>query len=181
MADNLAVKDANGVAQTIAMTDVASVLLPKHKLNDGTNDIKSGSAANLSGTSGANALMATPPGQWAVNHVPAVNTVATITKAAGAAGVRHVCTSLSFTLSAGTSAPTAAVKTVSLRDGATGAGTVLQSWAVGVEATAGRAHTVTLTGLNIVGSAATAMTLEFDSAAGANSFESVNLCGYSTS
>lgn len=180
MADNLAIKDANGTTQTIATTDVNSVHLRKVKLNDGTNDVKTGSAANLAAVSGINAALVTEPGNWTVYHAPAANTQATASKAAGGAGVRHVCKAVSFTLVAGASAPTAATATVNLRDGATGAGTILMSWTVAISAVAGACNTVSLSGLNIVGTANTAMTIEYTGSVGANTTTSVNLVGYST-
>lgn len=180
MADNLSVKDALGVSQTIAMTDVSSVLLPKHKINDGTNDVKTGTATSLAGQSSVNALQTVPVGNWAVKHAPAAATQATAAKSAGASGVRHVCTSISATFAAGATPPTAELGTLNLRDGATGAGTILGSWTLGVEATACRTTIFTLSGLNIIGTAATAMTLEFAAAGGSNTTQSVTMTGYST-
>jgi hypothetical protein len=101
---------------------------------------------------------------------------ATASKAAGAAGVRHVCTALSFTLSARTAVAAADV-TVNLRDGASGAGSILQSWTFALTAATIAPITVSLSGLKIVGSAATAMTLEF-AAALTNLLQSVDLIGY---
>ena len=40
----------------------------------------------------------TRPGDWSVQSNPAVNVQASASKGAGAAGVQHVCTSLSFSL-----------------------------------------------------------------------------------
>jgi len=149
------------------------------QLTDGTNSIKSGSAANLDDLSSVNALMVVRPGQWSVTDAPGAAAKATITKAAGGAGVRHVCTGLVCTLTAGTSAPTAALVTFNLRDGATGAGTILATFTIGVEATAGRTSApVCLAGLNIVGTANTAMTLETSATTGANVAASVSLMGY---
>ena len=120
---------------------------------------------------------------WVVSSAPAVNTVATTTQAAspapaGGQGTRHVCTSITAIFAAGTAAPTAAVGTVNLRDGASGAGTILASFSIGVEATAGRTTLLELTGLEIIGSPNTAMTLEFTAAGGLNTFESVTLTGH---
>ena len=147
--------------------------------SDGTNEIKSGSAANLAAQSSANAVLASSPGEWSVTHAPAVNTVATATKAAGAAGVRHICTGVSARIVAGTTAPAAIQGTLNLRDGASGAGSILASWTVVLAAAIGARDEVNLTGLHVVGTAATAMTLEFVAAGGANTFESVALFGHS--
>jgi hypothetical protein len=178
---NLAIIDGNGAAQSIQMTTVGGALLPNQKLNDGVNDIKSASAANLSAEVGVNALMTAAPGMWAVTNAPAVNTQATISKAAGAAGVRHVCTALTCTLANDATGSAQANVLFNLRDGATGAGTILLSFTLAVPATAGDCRILTLSGLNIVGSAATAMTLEIASAPGAHTAASVGLVGYDVS
>lgn len=117
-------------------------------------------------------------GDWAQGHTPAANTQATTTKAAGGAGVRHVCTSISATLVAGATAPTATTVEVALRDGATGAGTILWEQTIGIQAVAGATNAIHIAPLNIIGSANTAMTLEFSAAAGANTLESVSMTGY---
>lgn len=112
---------------------------------------------------------------WAVNHVPAAATQATISKAAGAAGTKHVCTSISATLcTVATAQPDIKVY---LRDGATGAGTVLLGQTLLMDANL--VWTWTLGGLNIIGSDATAMTLEFSAAGAAATLSSVAMTGYS--
>ncbi|HEV3129595.1 MAG TPA: hypothetical protein VGY32_11465 [Solirubrobacteraceae bacterium] len=118
--------------------------------------------------------LVTGPGGFAVQNQPAANTQATVTQAAGAAGVRHVCTSISAAITAGASAGT--VVFVNLRDGASGAGTIL--WSIALDAPANGSDTVTISGLNIVGTAATAMTLEFSAAGGITTNETVALTGY---
>lgn len=136
--------------------------------------LRSASATNISATTQIPALTS-QPGTWAVNSNPGVNTVATVTRAAGAAGVRHVCRSVSIKLVAVATA-TEAVAIVNLRDGTSGTGTVLQSWTL--LASASSHDEVNLTDLYIVGSAATAMTLEFTAASGALTFQSVNITGH---
>jgi hypothetical protein len=138
--------------------------------------VASGSA--LSGKDGTGSALVTPPGQWAVSHVPGATAQATIAKAA-VAGTRHVCTAIIVTLTATGSAPAAAVLGWTLRDGATGAGTILLAGRIAIEAVAGyNVPPVLLSGLNIVGSVNTAMTLEFDSGAGNNTTEAVAMAGY---
>jgi hypothetical protein len=117
------------------------------------------------------------PLNWSITHTPAANTQATITQAL-ATGFRHVATSISFTFAADTGIVAAATVLVNLRDGATGAGTILWSQRVSVPATAGSCTTVSLGSLSIPGTASTAMTLEFAAAGGASTFESVALTGY---
>lgn len=150
------------------------------QLTDATNTIKSGSAANIAAASGANALLTTAPGQWSEYHAPAVNTVATKSKAAGAAGVRHVCTWVSFTLANDATGSVQTGLAFNLRDGATGAGTILASWTMACPATAGDCRTFSISGLNIPGTAATAMTLETASAPGTHTAASVAFGGYDT-
>jgi hypothetical protein len=141
--------------------------------------LRTNSAATLSASTQSFAMLAASPGEWSVNHTPAANTVATITRAAGAAGVRHVCRSISATL-IGLAAAAEATVLVNLRDGATGAGTILWSTRLLVTGTTGSETGITLANLNVIGSAATAMTIEFAAAGGANTFEAVAITGYDT-
>jgi hypothetical protein len=158
-------------------TDNVQNLLTKSKIWDGTSVAAMGSAANVALTSAANALLTTPPGMWSVYHVPAAATQATATKAAGAAGVRHICTSLSATVSTVGTAQTAAL-ILNLRDGATGAGTVL--WSTQISLPVSTTWQLSLPGLFIPGTAATAMTIEFSAANATASFASVQMTGVDT-
>lgn len=150
------------------------------QLSDATNLIKSGSATNIAAASGVNSLLTTAPGQWSEYHAPAKNTQATKSKAAGAAGVRHVCTWISFTLAQNNTGSVQTLLAFNLRDGATGAGTILASWTMALPATAGECRTFALSGLNIPGTAATAMTLESAAAPAAETAASVAFGGYDT-
>ncbi len=141
--------------------------------------VRTNSAATLSATTQPFAALHAAPGEWSINHTPAANTQATITRAAGAAGVRHVCRSISATL-IGLAAAAEATVLVNLRDGATGAGTILRSWRLLVVGGTASEVGIEIAGLNILGSAATAMTIEFAAAGGANTFETVALSGYDT-
>jgi len=149
---------------------------------DGTNvvTLKTASAANLAvGATAANgALMATRPADWSLNNLPAAATQATVTKAAGAAGVKHFCTSVAGAISTVGTAQAAAL-VFNLRDGATGAGTVL--WALQVSLPVNTTWSFFLSGLNIAGSAATAMTMETVAAPAAAAFASVAFTGYDAS
>jgi hypothetical protein len=144
---------------------------------DGTNFIRAlgASAAVLATLSPAGAQLSQGPGQWAINHTPAANTQATISRAA-AAGQRHVCKSITATL-IGLAASVETTVLVNLRDGTTGAGTILWSARLLVIGTAGSQGGIALSGLDIVGSVNTAMTLEFAAAGGANTLETVALTG----
>jgi len=137
---------------------------------------KNNSAANISASTQNFCLLSTNPGEWSVNGNPGVNTTAGCNKAAGGAGVRHICRSITATL-CGTAAAAAPVS-VYLRDGASGVGTII--WSAILINPAGNTVQISLTDLSIVGSANTAMTLEFSGAAGANTYESVAMTGYDT-
>lgn len=114
--------------------------------------------------------------RWSITSSPAAGSQATISKAA-ANNIRHVADCV--TASAGAAAaPAATVLTINLRDGASGAGTVIWTTQITAAATAANHGNVTLCGLNLINFAtATAMTLEF-SAGLANESESVTLTGY---
>lgn len=107
---------------------------------------------------------------------PAAGSVASLVWASEAS-VRHVADCITFSASA-VVAPVLTSLTINLRDGASGAGTVLMSWQVAIGAATGQSvapHSIC--GLSAVGTTATAMTIEF-SAALANLSESVSFTGY---
>lgn len=115
---------------------------------------------------------------WSVQNTGAAATAATASKAAGAAGVKHIAARVICTLA--TVAATAQVPiAINLRDGATGAGTILIGWEI---AALGTTFAIIDTGAPSIlappGSAATAMTIEFGAANVANSIGSVYLLGY---
>lgn len=134
---------------------------------------RSGSAANLAAFSTIGAQLVSPPGQWSAFQTPAVSTISTVTRAAAGAGVRNVCNSIAFSMG-GPAIQTNL--TVVLRDGATGAGAILWSMhTAGQPANGGQVFEIS--GLNIPGTANTAMTLEFTAAPVATNFESVAMTG----
>ncbi len=109
----------------------------------------------------------------------------TVSKAAGATGVRHVAKRAIVSFAAGDTASGALQ--VNLRDGATGAGTVLMSWVSSLPANVAVVTNNSLNNgvkifdednLNLVGTAATAMTIESTGAAADNTATAVNLIGY---
>jgi hypothetical protein len=117
---------------------------------------------------------------WSVTSNPGVGAQATASRPASPAPIggqdcRHVCTSISATFVA--AAATTAQATVNLRDGATGAGTILGSWVLAFPGVIGSSAILSLATLEIIGSPNTAMTLEF-SAATATQFQSVTLTGH---
>lgn len=143
---------------------------------DGANfqRLYTGSAANIAAATQIT-LAVSLPGEWTLTHAPAADTVATASKAAGAAGVRHVLTSVCADLTA--VAAITAPLTLVVRDGATGVGAIL--WQRRLTSPAGETKSVEVSGLNIVGSPATAMTVEFTAAPGATNFETISATGHS--
>ncbi len=138
---------------------------------------RSASGTNNTATTSTGAMQVAPLSTWSViKTVNAAVTAASASKAAGGGTVRHVATSITLCYS---DTEIAGVSQVNLRDGATGAGTILRSWFISVPV-AGEARCENLTGLNIAGSANTAMTLEFGAATAATSSKTVSLTGYST-
>lgn len=131
-------------------------------------------AASLAADPVVGALLVTEPGEWTEFLEPAVAVVATITRAAGGAAERHVCKGISGHCAAASGAPSGLVF-LRLRDGAAGAGAIL--WSGVMDAVAGTTVMVNLSGLNILGSLATAMTLEFSAAPGAGAQQTVTLTG----
>lgn len=114
--------------------------------------------------------------KWSVVSTPAVSTQASASIAAEA-GVRHVATTACFS-GGSTTAPAATKLNINLRDGATGAGTILASWTVVALAATGQNVAPFCTPpLYVVGSTNTAMTLEY-SALLTNLFEDVTLTGF---
>jgi hypothetical protein len=114
--------------------------------------------------------------RWSVVSNPAVSNQATASIAAEG-GVRHVADCVAFS-AASTTAPSLTALTVNLRDGATGAGTVIWSYQLAAANATGQNVTPFSTcGLNLVGTTNTALTLEF-SALLTNLVESVSLSGY---
>jgi hypothetical protein len=120
----------------------------------------------------SNVELVVGPGQWTLTSAPAVSTVATATRAAGTGTTRHVLQNISYSLNAVVAQATPVV--IQVLDGAT----VL--WQDSVIATAGSNAGKSITGLNLVGSAATSMTVAFTAAPTATNFEILSASGYDT-
>ncbi len=112
------------------------------------------------------------PSNWS-QAVEAAVTVQASTSKAAVAGQRHVCTAIGGSLVGVAAIP--APLYLRLRDGATGAGTIL--WSQGFVVPVGTSVNFALSGLNIVGTTNTAMTLEWSAAPGATNFQAVSLSG----
>lgn len=112
------------------------------------------------------------PTDFSVVSVPAVSTQATVTKAAQA-GMGHVCTGIYAALMA-VAAQT--IIALNLRDGVSGAGTIL--WSKQYVVPINGILDINISDLSIKGTIGNAMTLEWSAAPVANNFESVTLTGY---
>lgn len=121
-------------------------------------------ATLISGEDQTNNVTRSAPksGFWMASSVPAVSTAPSASRAAAGAGVKNVLTGFSITLNA------IAAQTIiyfTLRDGATGAGTILHQWYV-VQAI-GTTFNFGIGGLYVPGSANVAMTIELTNQTGA--------------
>lgn len=133
-------------------------------------------ATTLTARNSIGAALAEKGSRWTVVSTPATGSQATASIAAEAA-VRHVADCVAFS-GGSVAAPALTALTVNLRDGATGAGTVIWSYQVIVNAATGQnVAPFSVCGLNLTGTTNTAMTLEF-SAALANLTQSVSVSGY---
>lgn len=141
----------------------------------GYDRIRSISATQLTETTSQGSVFNVPLSTWRVTNTPAVATAATASKAAGGGTVRHVATVVTWCFSTGANAQTPLL--IHLRDGATGAGTIIRSWTVA--APVNESKCVDLPGLAEIGTANTAMTLEFAAAGVAASQQTVTLSGFS--
>jgi cysteine sulfinate desulfinase/cysteine desulfurase-like protein len=124
-----------------------------------------------------------PPGgtgtNFSITHTPVAATQATITQAAAGAGIRNVAASIFAVENIGGTLQT--LIQLNLRDGATGAGTILWSASLGGATTfTTGTYVFNVSGICVVGTANTAMTLEFSAAGVAASTQSVCLTGYTT-
>lgn len=115
---------------------------------------------------------------WTGVHVPATATQATKTQASAGSGKRNVCTGFTVTICANGTAPVPTTPvTAKLIDGASGGGTLLWQTNINMPAAAGGIVSFNRSGLWLVGSQATAMTIEFSAAGPTNTYESVSFDG----
>lgn len=127
----------------------------------------------------AGAALSEKSSRWTVVSFPAANSQGTASLAAEAA-VRHVVDCVTWAADAA-AAVTAAAGNLAVRDGATGAGTVIWQVAIAHQVAAGAGiqtippHTVC--GLNLVGTTNTAMTAEFNAGV-TGEVQSVSMSGY---
>lgn len=156
-------------------------------LGDGTNAQYSHSASlanypttqTLTAVNSIGAQIEEKGARWTATGFPAAGTQATASIAAEA-GVRHVMDCIGFSATA-SGVTTAAQVNLVVRDGATGAGTVIWRYTLAYPAAAAAGVVeippFSFCGLNLVGTTNTAMTVEF-SAGAANLQEQTNLSGF---
>lgn len=152
----------SSMVQMVGMTDSVRAQF----LNAGTS---SGTAQGAANSSSA-ALLTVQASQIGINSSPAVNTQASASVAAGGATVRHMAAHCSGSIA------TVAAQTqvnLNLRDGATGAGTIL--WAGTILCPISTQCALDSGPINIIGTAATAMTCEWNGVPAVGNFEVANL------
>lgn len=133
------------------------------------------SAANVAAASGQGVAEVVEPGHWTLHGNDTVNPVS-LTRAA-VAGTRHVLRTILAVFGAGSGIAASRFVHLYVRDGASGAGGILWEAFVSVPNAAGSCTIVELSGLSVVGSVNTAMTVEF-SASFADTYESISATGY---
>jgi hypothetical protein len=167
--------DGVSVVGTNALVNATALL---RGFNSSTIDrLRTASAANQSSSAGAGvtgALLNRKGGDWSVVDFPATNAIATATKAAGGASVRHILTGFCFTLSGAAAAATALVR-CDVLDGAT------PIFSGVLSAVANETAKIEFEELSLVGSLNTAMVIQFSAAGGAGTQEAVSMFGYSIS
>jgi hypothetical protein len=133
-------------------------------------------ATTLTGRNSIGTQITEYSSRFTVVSSPAVSTQASASIAA-AGSVNHVLTHVCFSAVSST-APALTLVDVVVRDGASGAGTIIAQFKVAITAATGQNVTPFCSpDLNLVGTTNTAMTAEF-SALVTNVFESVTLTGY---
>lgn len=135
-------------------------------------------SSTTTGRNSIGAAIAEKGSRWSVVSAPAAASAASASIALESS-VRHVADCVSFSATA-SAAITTQSWTLVIRDGATGAGTVIWEYLVNPVSTGTGAQSVqahSICGLNLVGTTGTAMTAEF-SAGVANVSQAVSLSGY---
>lgn len=182
---NASTANADAISNTNSSpTGASAAVLYRRTLgylfNGATYDrARSASATNLTTSPNVGELTYEKGARWTVASNSGAGSLGSASKAAGAAGVRHVVDCISFSASVAGSAPTATTLRFDIRDGASGAGTVIWSFAIEIPATTTFQSVIphSVCGLNFIGSAATAMTAEYSTSI-ANVSEAANISGY---
>lgn len=171
---------SNADAQVAAQVGLLGAVTREQGFNGATYDrLRTQSLTNSAAATQSGVLLSTQPAEWTNSFVAALNTRATTTRAA-VANARHICTMIYAKVTA-LPAIAAGPVVLSLRDGISGAGASLFTTRMlsgGATSTTAQSDIVQLSGMQIVGSTNTAMTLEFDAAAGPSTYENLNMTGY---
>lgn len=117
-----------------------------------------------------------PPGGSVITSVSAISTIASVTQAAPTNGIKRVVTAFSFRVASAIQLASGTVGCFVI-DGATGTTTYLWREIIGITTTGAEMR---MNGLNLIGTANTALTIEFDKAV-TNAYQSVNLEWHSLS
>ena len=120
-----------------------------------------------------------PYATWSCTNAPAAANQATCSQAAGGGTVRHVVTAFQMCLFTATAATIPVAQVAVVRDGATGAGTIFFNSVAGSGTVQGGQCQNSPSGYTKIGTANTAMTVEFAAAPPANVLQTVNMSGYS--
>lgn len=135
-----------------------------------------GSGTNLSSVTSVGVPVSAPFATWSCVSAPAAGAQATCSRAAGGGTVRHVVTAWQACY---VDTVTAVARHANLRDGATGAGTVLASSLLANSVANDSRCINNPPGYTKIGTANTAMTIEFDAAGAVTSEQTVFMSGYS--
>lgn len=168
------IRSGSSAADGIATNATGNLHVLAHpELFNGTtfDRARSASAASQSAASMTGAAQIAPVGNWSVVDFPATGVAATVTRAAGGAGVRHICTGITATISGAAAAATGLIR-VDILDGAA------VMFSAVLSAVANTTSILHLTGLALVGTANTAMTFQFGAGGGAGTQESITGYGY---
>lgn len=168
---------SNGVNAYTLSTDTSGRLQINTAQYGGNAVSVLGTAAGT--TTNTTIPMAIQPLAWSATAIGNSGVQASASQASQGATGFNVLTGYFCDVAVDGTAPTAATGTVNIRNGSSGAGSVIFSHVISVTAVAGAvASPATQTGLNVVGSANTAMTAEFTAGMGAHTYESCNITGY---
>lgn len=127
----------------------------------------------------AGALVAEKGARWRIQNNAVSGSAASASEAA-ASGISHVADCLTYSAYSNSTGITATAISVNLRDGASGAGTVIWTVPLGIPTTTAIqqvAGPFSICGLNLQGTTNTAMTLEFNTGV-TNMLQGVTLSGY---
>lgn len=166
---------ADGIAAPVAEEVLGAVAFSQVFNGNSWDRLREASQQYVTAGTSEGAALVALPGEKTAIHVPAAATRATVTVASPGPTTALVARSITACAVNDATASTQPMFAY-LRDGATGVGAIL--WAGVLRGGATAQGSLTLTGLNIVGTPGNSMTLEFDVAPDAGHNQTVSL-GYS--